>query len=110
MSKQRLNRSTPKKMAAQQLPGRGGWRNTDTKNTKAQYCDLVRAQVLVVWPQILQGLIEKAMSGGYQQTKLLLELCDLAREETVASQQSKQQLCDVLLEGLRLSSPGQDMR
>lgn len=73
--------------------------------SRAQYYDLVRSQVLAAWPQILQGLIEKAVNGGYQQAKLLLDLCDLAREEPVQSnQQSKQQLCDVLLDGLRLSS------
>ena len=116
MSKQRSNRSAPTKEVAVQKRtlGRGGWRNTDTKaspNSRDQYCDLVRAQVLVAWPKILEGLIEKAMSGGYQQAKLLLDLCDLAGEEPVqSSQSSKQQLCDALLDGLRLSSPERNIR
>lgn len=77
------------------------------RNGRAQYCDLVRSQVLAAWPRILEGLIEKATSGGYQQAKLLLDLCDLTREEPVQSSQvSKQQLCDALLDGLRLSSTG----
>ncbi len=74
-------------------------------NSRGQYCDLVRKQVLAAWPQILQGLIEKARAGGYQQAKLLLDICDLASAEPLqSSQQSKQQLCDALLDGLRFSS------
>jgi hypothetical protein len=70
---------------------------------QAGYRELARAQVLAAWPQILQGLIEKATSGGYQHTKLLLDLCDLATKEALdPSQQAGEQLCDVLLDNLRL--------
>jgi hypothetical protein len=67
------------------------------------YREFARAQVLAAWPQILQGLIEKATSGGYQHTKLLLDLSDLAtREATDRGQDAEEQLCDVLLDNLRL--------
>jgi len=73
---------------------------------KMPYCELARSEVLTAWPQILEGLIDKAMSGGYQQVKLLLELCDLSSMDPPESkQQHKRELCDALLEGLRLQLP-----
>lgn len=46
------------------------------------------------------------MSGGYQQAKLLLDLCELdSFESPQSSELNQQQLCDALLEGLRLQSP-----
>jgi hypothetical protein len=71
-----------------------------------QYCDAARSQVLAAWPQILEGLIEKAMCGGYQQTKLLLDLCDLATmKPSQPDPQPREQLCDALLDRLGLSLP-----
>ena len=37
-----------------------------------------------------EGLIEKAMGGGYQHTKLLLDLCELAAKEPQQSDESSQ--------------------
>jgi hypothetical protein len=65
----------------------------------------LRSLVLKAWPEIVRGLIEKAVGGGYQQAKLLLELCDFpAQASSWSKQEDKQQLCDALLEGLRLTS------
>jgi hypothetical protein len=62
--------------------------------------------VLAAWPKILQGLIEKAMGGGYQHTKLLLDLCELAAKEPQLSDESpREQLCDALLNNLQLRPP-----
>jgi hypothetical protein len=73
---------------------------------RIQYCDIARSQVLAAWPKILEGLIEKAMCGGYQQTKLLLDICDLAAMMPLQSdQRPKEQLCDALLDRLMLPSP-----
>jgi hypothetical protein len=116
MSKERSNRRAPETIQAfhKRVPNGDVRRNTDTKTSPSsgdQYYELVRAQVLIAWPQILQGLIEKAMNGGYQQAKLLLDLCDFSREAPVRpSQLSKQQLCDALLDGLTLSSSDRAMR
>ena len=70
-----------------------------------KYIKLTRGLVLAAWPDIVQGLIKKAASGGYQQAKLLLDLCDLTNvDASRLDEQDRQQLCDVLLEGLMLSS------
>ena len=86
--------------------------NTDSGQTKVspekriQYCDEARSQVLAAWPKILEGLIEKAICGGCQQAKLLLDICDLAAMRPLQSdQQPKEQLCDALLDRLMLPSP-----
>ncbi|MGC1872091.1 MAG: hypothetical protein WA700_14140 [Acidobacteriaceae bacterium] len=67
------------------------------------YRELTRTEVLAAWPQILQGLIEKAMGGGYQHTKLLLDLCELAAKVPQEPDESpREQLCDALLNNLQL--------
>jgi hypothetical protein len=74
--------------------------------TQEGYRELTRSKVLAAWPKILQGLIEKATGGGYQHTKLLLDLCELATKETHRSDASpNEQLCDVLLNNLQLRPP-----
>jgi hypothetical protein len=74
--------------------------------TQGGYRELARSQVLAAWPQILQGLIEKAMGGGYQHTKLLLDLCELATKESHNYEElASEQLCDALLDNLRLRPP-----
>lgn len=70
-----------------------------------KYISLARGLVLAAWPDIVQGLISKSINGSYQQAKLLLDLCDLTNAETSRfDQQERQQLCDVLLDGLMMSS------
>lgn len=69
---------------------------------RTHYCELARLQIIAALPGILQGLIEKARSGGYQQAKLLLDLCDVTSIDlSQINQQHTQQLCDALLEGLQ---------
>jgi hypothetical protein len=86
-----------------------GGQNADTKlvlATQKGYRELTRSKVLAAWPKILQGLIEKATAGGYQHTKLLLDLCELAAKEPPQSDESpNEQLCDALLNNLRLRPP-----
>ena len=107
MSKERSSRRAPiKKGARNRAQPKSGGQTADVRTSpqgQGGYRELARAQVLAAWPQILQGLIEKAMSGGYQHTKLLLDLSDLATREALdPSQQAGEQLCDVLLNNLRL--------
>lgn len=69
-----------------------------------KYAEYARGLVLAAWSEIVQGLIKKAADGGYQQAKLLLDLCDLTNmDASQLNEQRRQQLCDVLLEGLGLS-------
>jgi hypothetical protein len=71
-----------------------------------EYRELARSKVLAAWPKILQGLIKKAMGGGYQHTKLLLDLCELAAKVPQRSgETSSEQLCDALLNNLQLRPP-----
>lgn len=111
MSKQRSSRraSIEKKVTGKQGTGWGVGQDGDghvSPQYRSEYFNLARSHVLAAWPQILQGLIEKAMGGGYQQTKLLLDLCDLAtRESFHPNQHTGEQLCDVLLNNLQLQPP-----
>lgn len=67
----------------------------------SKYAELARQLVLEAWPEIVRGLIQKAASGGYQQAKLLFDVCNLNELDTgAASEVKRRQLCDVLLEGL----------
>jgi hypothetical protein len=70
--------------------------------TREGYRELARSEVLAAWPQILEGLIEKAVGGGYQHTKLLLDLCELAAKERDSEKHPNEQLCDALLNNLQL--------
>lgn len=111
MSKGRSSRRAPikKQVTRNKERARAGVQNADTKlilETQEGYRELARSAVLAAWPQILQGLIEKAMGGGYQHTKLLLDLCELATKEPHDSDEyPSEQLCDALLNNLRLRPP-----
>jgi hypothetical protein len=108
VSKQRSNRSARIKQRAsrKKAPNGDGGQTEASQEKRTQYYDVARSQVLAAWPKILEGLIEKAMCGGYQQTKLLLDLCDLAAmRPSQSDRQPKEQLCDVLLDRLGLLSP-----
>ena len=68
-----------------------------------QHTEIARELVLAAWPGIVQGLIKKAKSGGYQHAKLLLELGELTgTDNSQLNNQRQRQLCDALLEGLGL--------
>ncbi len=68
-----------------------------------QHTEMARALVLAAWPGIVQGLIKKAKSGGYQHAKLLLELGALTgTDNSQLNNQRQRQLCDALLDGLGL--------
>lgn len=111
MSKERSSRRAPKKRQATRSKQRAQV-NERSDNTalnpeiQERYRELARAKVLAAWPKILQGLIEKAIGGGYQHTKLLLNLCELAAKEAHQSDESpREQLCDALLNNLQLRPP-----
>ncbi len=111
MSKERSSRRAPikKQVTRNRERARVGGQNADREinvETREGYRELARSQVLAAWPQILEGLIEKAMGGGYQHTKLLLDLCELATKESHHSDGYRgEQLCDALLNNLRLRPP-----
>jgi hypothetical protein len=65
---------------------------------------IARELVLAAWADLIQGQISKAKEGGYQQFKLLIDLCGLKiPDESEQEAKQRQTLCDVLLEGLTLS-------
>jgi hypothetical protein len=111
VSKERasLRAPTKKKVTKSKERAWGGGQNVDARlisETQGGYREVARSQVLAAWPQILQGLIEKAMGGGYQHTKLLLDLCELATKESLSSNRHEgEELCDVLLNKLQLRPP-----
>lgn len=83
--------------------------NLPQQEDASKYAEQARRLVLAAWPEIVHGLIKKAVSGGYQQTKLLLELSDLENSDAASvNEQRRQQLCDALLEGLGWSSGNPD--
>lgn len=111
MSKERPTRRAPIKRQVTRRIDRA-WvdgQNAETKvnaETRDGYRELARSQVLAAWPQILEGLIKKAMGGGYQHTKLLLDLCELvAKEPKRFDEAPSEQLCDALLNNLRFRPP-----
>ena len=111
MSKERSSRRAPIKKQYKRNRGEVGVsvQNADAKlfpGTQEGYRDLARSQVLAAWPKILQGLIAKAIGGGYQHTKLLLDLCELVTKESHRSNDNpSEQLCDSLLNNLLLQPP-----
>jgi hypothetical protein len=82
----------------------GGSVEKDTHQMASHRAEVARDLVLDAWAEIVGGLIKKAAEGGYQQAKLLLELCELENTDaTELDHQRRAQLCDVLLEQLALS-------
>lgn len=83
-----------------------GHGNPQRQENFARHAELARKLVLQAWPEIVSGLIKKAAGGGYQHTKLLLELCEIAdKEDSQLDNQRKEQLCDALLGGMGLRLP-----
>lgn len=111
MSKERSSRRAPIKRQSTRNTERTrvGRQDADSRlasETQEGYRELARAQVLAAWPKILRGLIEKATGGGYQHTKLLLDLCEMAAKQPQRSDESpNEQLCDALLNNLQLRPP-----
>lgn len=56
------------------------------------------------WPEIIEGLINKARGGNYQHAKLLLEFFALVQTGDGTDREEKEQLCDALLRNLTWSS------
>lgn len=79
------------------------------KEDISKYAELARQLVLAAWPEIVQGLIEKASSGGYQQAKLLFDVCNFNEPDISATSAAKRrELFDVLLESLEMTNTPAD--
>jgi len=75
------------------------------KDKNAPYLEQTRKLLLAAWSEIVNGLIQKAINGEYQQAKLLISLCELnSSDASKAGMEYKQQLCDVLFERLNLDT------
>lgn len=78
----------------------------DKQQIAVDHAEVARSLVLAAWAEIVGGLIKKAADGGYQQAKLLLELCGLeSPDATELDNRRTEQLCDILLERMVGSSP-----
>ena len=64
------------------------------------YIQQARSLLLASWQQIVQGLIDQAARGGYQQAKMLLELCGITK--VGGSTEQGKSLSDSLLQGLEI--------
>lgn len=109
MPKQRSTRGAPakRKNLRKNAAGGSGGGNPDgiplTEDNISKYTDSARQLVFEAWPEIVQGLIKKAAEGGYQQAKLLLDVCHLIEPDgSLFEEERQRQLCDVLMEGLEL--------
>lgn len=72
----------------------------------AARAEQARQLVLAEWSRIIEGLIGKAVEGGYQQAKLLFDLCNWSDAESAGlNEQRRAQLCDALLEQIELLPP-----
>ena len=92
-----------KKAARSPVPARRTKSDSQSKNADDNYVDIARSLVLKSWPQIVRGLISKSRKGGYQHTKLLMDLCGMLKTPSQAGvTKDQQQLCDVLLKSLQV--------
>ena len=66
------------------------------------YTNLARSLVLESLAGIIQGLINKAVKGGYQHAKLLFDMCGMSKLDGKHSLQKKKSLSDALLRGLEI--------
>lgn len=93
---------------------KGGVRGSDCSlksmdTGAAARAEQARQLVLAEWSRIVEGLIGKAVEGGYQQAKLLFDLCKWTEAKNARlSDQRRAQLCDVLLEQLPLLPPREE--
>lgn len=94
-----------KQTATSGLPAKKRRSRAQNPIADEHYIDLARSLLRHSWPEIVKGLIAKSRKGGYQHTKLLLDLCGLtgmSTKEVLEKDQS--QLSDALLRGLQIYS------
>ena len=83
--------------------GRGGDENPSRDRDITKYARVARKLLQEAWPEIVAALVAKAKNGRYQEIRLLLELCDLARvDRNQVKEERQRQLCDALMDGLGL--------
>lgn len=92
----------PKHTATSSVPAKKqkSIRSASLENDK--YTKLARSLVLKSLAGIIQGLIDKAVKGGYQHAKLLFDLCGISRLDRKKALQQKKSLSDALLRGLEI--------
>jgi hypothetical protein len=99
--KRRATRKTAAGRGKEGGSGKRAARNGRGKAAIPKYVLPARELVVESWPDIVQGLIRKAAHGGTQQAKLLVEMYNLSSAGPAETfEERKQQLCDVLMQGL----------
>ena len=93
----------PKRTAGNSASASQG-KQAKRKSAKSDtFVRIARSLILDSWVQIVQGLIDQAVQGGYQHTKMLLELCGITKAEQGKKRQTgKPSLSDQLLKGLAI--------
>lgn len=93
----------PKKTAPSIVPAKKRKRQEPLPASEEDFTDLARSLILQSWPQIIQVLIDKAIKGGYQHTRLLFDLCGISKINSKRMpKEKKEQLSDALLAGLQV--------
>lgn len=90
----------PKRTSGRDVPAKKllGRRNVELGSDT--YIQQARSLLLASWQQIVQGLIDQAARGGYQQAKILLDLCGISK--IGGNAEHGKSLSDSLLQGLEI--------
>ena len=93
----------PKKTIPSIVPAKKRKRQETLPSSEEDFTNLARSLTLQSWPQIIQVLIDKAVKGGYQHTRLLFDLCGISKMNSKRMpKEKKEQLSDALLAGLQV--------
>lgn len=93
----------PKKTVPSIVPAKKRKRQETLPSSGEDFTNLARSLTLQAWPQIIQVLIDKAVKGGYQHTRLLFDLCGISKMNSKRMpKEKKEQLSDALLAGLQV--------
>ncbi len=93
----------PKNTAPSIVPAKKRKRRQTLPSSEEDFTNLARSLTLQSWPKIIQVLIDKAVKGGYQHTRLLFDLCGISKINSKRMpKEKKEQLSDALLAGLQV--------
>ena len=93
----------PKRTTGNGVPARQGKQARGKSAERDTFIRIARSQILTSWEQIVKGLIDQAVQGGYQHAKMLLELCGISKiEQGKKRPAAKSSLSDQLLKGLAI--------
>ncbi len=93
--------AVPKRTVGSSVPVKQCRRTRAVLSESDTFIRIARRQIYKSWKQVVQGLIDQAIKGGYQHTKMLLELCGVTGQSGKnVLVKKKMSLSDRLLQGL----------